>query len=178
VFILDNGLVLYQWNGKSAGQQEKVKGAQVAHAIHDERKGQAKVVVNEEGHEDAEFWKLLGGQGPVASAAQGGKDDGDDQRTGDKKLFKATEAGGKHEFKEVASGNAVKKNLLGTHGIFILDSGFEVYAWIGKAANQGDKKHALQFAQEYLTSHGKPAHLPVSRIYEGSENDVFEAHLR
>jgi len=177
VFILDIGLVLIQWNGKAAGQQEKVKGAQVAHAIHDERKGQAKVVVNEEGHEDADFWKLLGGQGAVASATEGGKDD-DDQRTGDKKLLKASEAGGKHEFKEIASGNAVKKSLLDTKAIFIVDTGFEVYAWIGKGANLGEKKHALQFAQEYLTSHSKPPQLPVSRIYEGSENDVFEAALR
>jgi len=177
VFILDNGLILYQWNGKNSGQQEKTKGAQISRALDDERKGQAKVVVNEDGHEDAEFWKLLGGKGDVASAASGGPDD-EDQKPGEKKLLRLSDSSGKAELKEVAAGGAVKRSLLDSKDVFVLDSGFEVFVWVGKGASSGEKKLALKYAQEYLTKYNRPAHLPVSRILEGGENEVFEAALR
>ena len=44
VFILDLGLVIYVWNGESAGLMEKRKGLDVARRIRDEeRGGRAKV---------------------------------------------------------------------------------------------------------------------------------------
>jgi len=177
VFILDNGLILYQWNGKNSGQQEKTKGAQISRALDDERKGQAKVVVNEDGHEDAEFWKLLGGKGAVASAASGGPDD-EDQKPGEKRLLRLSDSSGKPELKEVAAGGSVKRSLLDSKDVFVLDSGFEVFVWVGKGASSGEKKMALQYAQQYLTKYNRPAHIPISRILEGGENEVFEAALR
>jgi len=177
VFILDNGLTIYQWNGKNSGMQEKTKGAQISRALDDERKGQAKVVVNEDGHEDSEFWKLLGGKGAVKAAGDAGPDD-EDQKPGEKKLLRLSDASGKLEFKEVATGNAVKRSLLDSKDVFIVDTGFEVFAWIGKGASVSEKKKSLQYAQEYLTKYNRPAQLPISRILEGGENEVFEAALR
>jgi gelsolin len=141
VFILDAGLVIHQWNGKNAGPQEKNRGAQIARAIDDERKGQPKVVVSEEGHEDPDFWKLLGGKGDIKSAAEGGLDDENIQ--GEKQLFRLSDASGKLEFTKVASGNAVKKSLLDTKDVFVLDTGAEIFAWIGKGASVAEKQKAL-----------------------------------
>ena len=46
VFILDQGLTIYVWNGCEAGNMEKVKGLDVARRIRDEeRGGRAKVEV-------------------------------------------------------------------------------------------------------------------------------------
>jgi hypothetical protein len=177
VFILDHGLTLFQWNGKNSGQQEKTKGAQISRALSDERKGQAKIIVNEDGHEEEAFWKTLGGKGAVKTAADGGKDD-EDQKPGEKKLFKLSDASGKLEFKDVASGSAVKRSLFDSKDVFVLDSGFEVFAWIGKGASVGEKKKSLQYAQEYLTKYKRPPQTPISRILEGGENEVFEAALR
>jgi gelsolin len=175
VFILDAGMILHQWNGKKAGLQEKTKGAQIARAIDDERKGQPKIIVNEDGHEEADFWKLLGGKGEVKAAAEGGPDD--EENKGEKKLFRLSDASGKLEFKEVASGNAVKRSLLDSKDVFVLDTGAEIFAWIGKGASVAEKQKALSYAQDYLTKFNRPVYLPIARVFEGGENEVFEAAL-
>jgi len=175
VFILDAGLTIYQWNGKSSGPQERVKAAQISRALDDERKGLAKVVVLDEGNKDVgDFWKILGGEGPVKSAAEGGSDEDADRST-DKKLFHLSDASGKLVFKLVSSGKDVKRTQLDSNDVFILDNGSEVFAWIGKGASVQEKKKAMHFATDYLTQYNRPLHTPISRILEGGENEVFEA---
>jgi len=177
VFILDGGLKVWQWNGKKSGPQEKQKGAQLCRAIADERKGKAKVSVLEEGDKDAEFWKLIGGnEGGVKSAEEGG-DDLEAEKTGHKALFQLSDASGTLEFKQVGTGAACKKSLLDSNDVFILDTGAEVFAWIGKGASADEKKKALGFAQDYLKKYDRPAYLPISRILEGGENEVFHTAL-
>jgi gelsolin len=175
VFIVDAGLNIYQWNGKKSSPSERSKGAQVARAIDDERKGLATIHVFEEGDKDAKpFWDLVGGEGPVKSAEDGGSDLEADKNDG-KKLYRLSDASGKMEFTEVATGAKVKRNLLDSNDVFILDTGAEVFAWVGKKASADEKKKALGFAQDYLTKNNKPAYIPVARILEGGENEVFEA---
>lgn len=177
VFILDAGLHLYQWNGSSAGPKEKMKGAQLCRALDDERKGLATIHVFEENGKDAdnkEFFDALGGKGPIKSAAEGGSDD-DVEKTSTKRLFRLSDASGKITFTEVGVGAGVKRSLLDPNDVFILDTGAEIFAWIGKGASVGEKKQALQFATDYLTKFNRPAYLPISRILQGGENEVFEA---
>jgi len=178
VFILDAGLDLYQWNGRKAGPQEKAKGAQLARAIDDERSGKPQVHVIEEGEksDDAtQFWKLLGGEGAVKSAEEGGSDEEADKQTqATKKLFRLSDASGKMEFSEVSSGSNIKRSQLDTNDVFIFDVGSEVYAWIGLKASKDERKRALGFAQDYLGKYGRPIWLPIVRVMEGGENEVFE----
>jgi len=176
VFILDAGLTVYQWNGKDSGPMEKNKGATLCRAIDDERKGQPKVVVLEETSNNHEFWTLLGGHGAIHSAAEGGNDD-ESKPQGEKKLFRLSDATGSLTFKEVATGKDVTKAKLDSSDVFILDTGAEVFAWIGKGSSAGEKKSALKFAQDYLKKYNRPPHLPISRILEGGENEVFENTL-
>jgi gelsolin len=177
VFVLDAGLHLYQWNGSKSGPHEKMKAAQLCRALDDERKGLAEVHVSEEGSKDlAKFWQILGGEGPVKSAEEGG-DDLEAEKADDKRLFRLSDASGKMEFTEVARGGACKRSQLDSSDVFILDTGAEIFAWIGKGASVQEKKKAMQFAQEYITKFNRPAFLPISRILEGGENEVFEAVL-
>jgi len=175
VFILDLGLNIYQWNGTKSGPMEKMKGAQLSRAIVDERKGLPKIQVFEEGGKDlANFWQALGGQGAVKSAEEGG-DDNEHEKSSTKILFRLSDASGKLEFKEVGKGPTVKRNLLDSSDVFILDTGAEVIAWIGKGASVGEKKKAMHFAQDYLSKYNKPLQTPLSRVLEGGENEMFEA---
>jgi len=176
VFLLDNGLIIYQWEGSKSGPQEKQKGASLSHAIASERNGKAKVQVLEESDKDKDFWKILG-EGAIQSAAQGGDDNETDKGPEAKILFRLSDSSGKFEFKEVAKGAAVKKDKLDSNDVFILDTGNEVYAWIGKGASVQEKAKALSFAQEYLTKYNRPAHLPIARILEGGENATFNNAL-
>jgi gelsolin len=173
VFILDAGLNIYQWNGKKAGPQEKMKGAQLSRALDDERKGLPKVHVLEEGDKDADFWKLLGGQGPIKSAEEGG-DDNEAEKGDSKRLFRLSDASGAMTFTEISQGKNVKRNQLDSSDVFILDTGAEVFAWIGRGASVDEKKKAMQYAQQYLTKFNRPLYLSIARILEGGENEVFE----
>jgi gelsolin len=177
VFVLDNGLTLYQWNGKKSGPQEKMKGAQLTKATSDERKGKAQINVLEEGDSNADFWKLLGGMGAVKSAEEGG-DDNEAEKDNVKRLFQLSDASGQITFKEVATGSKCKRNLLDSNDVFILDTGAEVFARIGKGASVQEKQKALGFAQDYLKKYNRPSYLPIARILEGGENEVFESALK
>jgi len=177
VFILDNGLTLWQFNGKGAAPQEKFKASITAKAIVDERKGLPKTHVLEEGGKDlAGFWNLLGGEGPIKTAAEGGDDtEVQKQAKFEKRVMHLSDATGKMEFKEIATGAACKRNLFKSDDVFILDTGAEVFAWIGTKTSANERKYALQYAQDYLIKFNRPAHTPISRILEGGENEVFES---
>lgn len=80
-------------------------------------------------------------------------------------------------FTEVANGAKCKKSLLDSSDVFILDTGAEVFAWIGKGASVDEKAKALGFAQDYLKNFNRPSYLPIARILEGGENNTFNAAL-
>lgn len=172
VFILDCGLDLYQWNGKDSSGMERVKGASLARAIDDERKGLAEVHVFEDGDKDipAVVWEHLGQPGSIKSAEEGGDDE---ESQHDKKLFRLSDASGSMEFTEVASGS-VSRSLLDSDDVFVFDVGNEIFAWIGSGASTGERAKSMSYAQDYLTKFNRPAYLPISRILEGGENEVFE----
>lgn len=172
VFILDAGLNIYQWNGSKASAGEKGKAAQVSRAIDDERAGKPEVHVFEEGDSDAKpFWDALGGEGPIKTKEEGG----DDEASADKiRLFRLSDASGSFEFKLEAE-EKVSRSKLDSADVFIFDVGHEVFAWIGSGASKGERSKALQFAQDYIAKYNRPAWIPISRVLEGGENEVFEA---
>jgi gelsolin len=175
VFILDGGLTIFQWNGSKSSVQERSKGGEVARGIRDERPN-AKVVVSDEGHEEAQFWELLGGAGPIASAEEGGDDFETEQSGTAKALFKLSDATGTLQVTEVAKGK-VTRSQFQTQDVFIFDSGYEIFAWVGKGASKQESTKAIAHAQDYLTKSGRPPYLPVTRIFEGGENESFNAAL-
>ncbi|CAF1060603.1 unnamed protein product [Rotaria magnacalcarata] len=76
VFVLDTGLVLYQWNGKSSSGQERLKAALYCRALDDERRGLPEAFVLEDGDQDEKFWSYFrDGYGKVGSPNEGGVDD-------------------------------------------------------------------------------------------------------
>jgi len=178
VFILDNGLTVYQWNGSSAGIFEKNEAAQLSRAMDDERKGQVTVKVISESDDDedtAAFFELLGGKGDIKSAEEGGVDstppfDG-------KKLFRVSDASGTLEFEEVASNQDVTEDKLDGSDVFILDTGSEIFTWIGSGSSDQERSKSMRFAQDYIESNNRPAYIPITRIYQGGENEVFKSNL-
>jgi len=181
VFILDQGLSVFQFNGKKAGPMEKQKGAQMARSIKDERKGLPKLFVLEEGEKSDDattFWKILGGEGPIKTAEEGGSDaEAEKEMAKIRKLFRLSDETGKMEFTLIAEGNAIKRNQLESKDVFIFDAGSEVYSWVGKGASKEEKKQALGQAQSYLTKYKRPAWTPIVRVLEGQENETFNTHF-
>jgi hypothetical protein len=179
VFILDGGLRIWQWNGAKASTYEKMKAGQVVKAMRDERGGKPVCTMHAEGEKDpdlADFWKALGGEGAVKSAAEGGVDaEAAKTALSERKLLRVSDAsGGKLQCTTVKTGSFEKSNL-DTNDVFIVDTGSEVFVWVGKKSSQTEKKNALGCAQKYITENNRLAYLPISRVLEGGENPIFNS---
>jgi len=175
VFILDAGLDIYQFNGKGSPPMEKMKAAQLCRSMDDERKGASKIRVIEDGDksEDSKaFWKYLGGEIAITKASS---EEEEKKESGIRKLFQLSDAAspGNLQLKEIASGK-ISKKLLSSSDVFIFDTGAQVYVWIGKSASVAEKKKSLSYAQDYLVNYKRPLWLPISRLLEGGESDVFK----
>jgi len=174
-FILDGGLNIYTWLGKSAGPLEKNKAAQLARALDDEREGKPQQTVFNEGDSDAApFWSLLGGEGPVKSAAEGDAE----EKTGPftKVLHRLSDGSGSLKDTKVAEGN-IRRSQFESSDVFFFDTGAEVFVWVGKHSDASEKKAAFHSAQTYLKDNNRPVYLPIVRILEGGENEVFISYL-
>lgn len=179
VFILDTGLVVYKWEGKSSGMFEKNKGREVCDAIKTERRGKVTVKSIREGDKDTdsqEFFKHLGGS--VNDAIKTEKDGGDDKEAEEqgnrvRQLWKLSDASGTLQFTKIAEGNAIKKSQLDPNDVFIFDSGAEIYTWIGKGASDKERNEAMVTAQQYLSKNNRPLYLPITRVLDGGENPKF-----
>ncbi|KAL6062905.1 gelsolin-like protein 1 isoform X2 [Balamuthia mandrillaris] len=177
VFVLDAGLKIYQFNGSKAGGGEKVHAARLSRALDDERGGKPQVIVIEEGSggSDAdEFWQLLGGKGPIKSAEEGGSDRDHGATSAAKRLLRLSDASGSLEFSEVASGQ-IPKSALKSEDVFVFDVGQEVFVWVGRGASTAERRNGLGYATSYLEKYNRPVWLPLTLIYEGGENEVFNS---
>ncbi|KAF2075831.1 hypothetical protein CYY_002865 [Polysphondylium violaceum] len=173
VFILDAGLKLISWNGSKSASFERNKGSEVANAIKSDRLGKPEIKVTNEADQDEEFFKLLGGVGPISDAASGGSDLESDRRTS-KTLFRLSDSSGKLEFKEVGK-NKLNRGVLDTNDVFLLDSGLGILVWVGRKASIAERKKAFTFASEYISKSGLPPFTPVIRFIEGGDNRLFES---
>jgi len=164
IFILDSGTKIYTWIGTEVGTMEKAKGMQVAEAIESERNGRATNTTLEAGDSEEGFWGLLGGQGPVKSAEEGGPDT--DKPHGSKRVVKVNEG----TFSEVAQ----SRDSLESNDVFLVDSGEEIYVWIGSGASANEKKNSLDYATKYLREHSLPDWTPVTTVQQGKEGSNFK----
>jgi hypothetical protein len=172
VFILDAGLEIYQWNGRTAGIAEKRKATEIAENLKKDRNGKPKVQILD-GLEACEpFWKLLGGK--PASVAPATPDDVKVEKV--KVLYRLSDESGELKKTKVAEGS-VKKSQLETKDVFILDCGHMVWVWIGKGASKQERAKGIEFGTKHVKDSGRPDHIPVSRVLEGAEPQGFKAEL-
>jgi len=172
-FIYDTGMNLYQFNGKGSSGAERVKAAEMARAIDDERKGKPEVhVFEEDDGDDVEkiFWDGLGGKKDIPSEA--GNDANPDVRP--KKLFRLSDASGKMVFTEEAK---CAKSSLDTNDVFVFDSGNVIFVWIGKGASKDERAKGMGFATQYLADNHIPMNSQCVCIREGATAPEFQKLL-
>jgi len=173
-------MTVIQWNGSKCSLFEKIRAGQVIRAIRDERGGKPEALVFDENDTDPDmklFWDGLGGKGRIKTAQEGGSDsDAAAQLQDIVKLFRLSDKSGSMKFTLEKKGDLSKRDL-DTNDTFILDNGAEIFVWIGKKASADEKKLGMQYAQRYLADYGRPAYLPISRVLEGSENELFNLNF-
>jgi hypothetical protein len=117
---------------------------------------------------------LLGGDADDIGDPEEAGDDLEVQSTSVKKLFRLSDAAGQLQMTPVAE-KLVKRAMLDTKDVFILDMGYEIFVWIGKGCSPNERSLAMKNAQDYLARNNRPAYLPISRVVEGGENPTFNA---
>jgi len=175
-FVLDAGLRVFCWHGKTAGAFQKAQAAILAETINSERSDKCNVRVFEEGQDAAPFWEVLGVKGnpPAVKPANPPAD----ETPFVSKLLRVTDrTSGQMVITEVASGK-ISKKLLDPVDAFILDIGVQVFVWIGKKADKAEKANGLNVAAEYVKKDkSRDPSTSIVRVLEGGEPEGFLRHF-
>jgi hypothetical protein len=139
-----------------------------------ERGGKPELVFMDQDGDNAAFWAALGGHRDITDP--GPADDAVTKTV--PKLFRISDASGAVVFEPVPlEDGKLKKTLLDTNDVFLVDVGSKVYIWVGKGANLAEKKEGMPRAAAYLTDTRGSASLPVERVAETSETSLFKAEF-
>lgn len=176
VFVLDAGLELYVYNGKTANRQEKAKGLEFVRKINNEDRGsRASITFIDEDPKNAAFWEALGGYIEVTHG--GGNDESFESLAKQStKLLHVSDSSSDLKVEDVTpSSGVLTKDLLKAEDVFIVDTGSEVFVWIGKNASPGERRNAVTVATNYLSKNHRSSHTPVSRVIQEGEPPAFKA---
>ncbi|KAL4341070.1 hypothetical protein GQ457_08G002370 [Hibiscus cannabinus] len=172
IFILDTKSKIFQFNGSNTSIQERAKALGVAQYIRDKyHGGKCEIASIEDGSlmadaASGEFWALFGGFAPLPRKSARDVDTVSDSHS-TKKLLSVEK--GKAEPVEADS---LTRELLATDKCYILDSGLEVYVWMGRNTSLDERKSASTAAEELIQgSDRSKSHL--IRVMEGFETVTF-----
>ncbi|KAG8867403.1 hypothetical protein FRC20_005842 [Serendipita sp. 405] len=191
VFVLDKGREIWQYNSKKSSGKEKFKAAEFVRQIIDGRKHEPVLKVFDEGQGAGRFVEAL-----TEEHAEESEDDADtplptpaSSAPTSPKLFRLSDQSGHISFTQVdvPAGSSPTLSNFETTDAFLLDDSTNhdvpaIYAWIGKEASLGERKYAVQYAQQYLwnlqpEAKSKAAHklssTSVVRLAEGHESSHF-----
>jgi gelsolin len=188
VFVLDMGLTILTWQGKSAGKNEKGRAGQLCRALDDERKGKPKqIVYNQTDRDVKEFWAFFKDLDPAfGSWTNGiptvGPDDGKDEeweKASEQRMFKLSDSTGSLQCTEVvpAVKGKYKRGMLESGDVFIFDAGNEIFVWVGSGASAQEKREAMKYAADYMKKFNRNPCLPITKILEGSDSNAFKSYF-
>ncbi|XP_063598696.1 LOW QUALITY PROTEIN: gelsolin, cytoplasmic-like [Penaeus indicus] len=164
VFVLETPGATYLWIGQGASEEEKAMGARVTELVSPGRDVQEMA----EGSEDDGFWSALGGQADYQKA-----------RDLDKpllypRLFHCTiSPAGCLRVNEVSN---FGQEDLNEDDVMVLDSGDEVYVWIGRGSDDQEKEKAFEMAETYIKTDPTERTLASTvllRVNQGEEPAAF-----
>lgn len=160
VFIIDNGLDIYQWNGSKCSHDEKFKAAAEVDKLEGKRKG-CKTHILEESNTSENH--------PALQILGPGKSKEKEEVKGERKMFRIKDG---EDMEEIASGDEVSKDKLGTDDVYIVNTGDHVFCWVGKGASVDERRNGIPYASNYLGKTETPW-LPITVICEGKETKAF-----
>lgn len=191
VFILYDGERTWVWNGGESNAEEKAKGMEVARTFTTK----TNVVVLDQGVNDGEeeakeFWKYMPGHVSRLKVFKKSvhvktADDKDEKVKAYAPTLYLVPDDGKGKVTKVSKATMVKVNGVGAETFridkhklkddhaYILDTGFHIYAWIGKDTKTSAKVSAIAYTQVYIKSYKRPE-LAVTMVKCGQETKTFE----
>ncbi|XP_064166910.1 villin-1 isoform X1 [Anguilla rostrata] len=163
VFVLKTEICCYLWYGKGCNGDEREMGKSLADTISKKEK---RVIA--EGQEPSDFWLNLGGrsQYPNSKRLQ------EESLYISPRLFECSNQTGRFVATEIA--NFTQEDL-DEDDVMLLDIWDQVFLWIGRGANETEKKEAFAKAQDYLRNHpaGRNVNTPIAMIKQEFEPPTF-----
>jgi len=165
VFILEHKTEnLWVWVGEGASPFER----EVAMKVAKELSPDMTVDIIEEGNEPEDFWSALGGKGDYSKIRRNAP-------ILDPRLFHCQESPGTGRIRLLEVWDFVQEDLI-VDDVMILDSGAELYVWIGKGANEDEVKKSMDLAKKYINSEPSSRNEENTLIFsiqQGSEPSSF-----
>ncbi|XP_041638672.1 advillin [Cheilinus undulatus] len=167
VFLLRSQSGIYLWCGKGSSGDERAMAKEVSTVISQGSQRGAEELVAE-GQEPVEFWELLGGKAPYACDKRLQQLVLDHQP----RLFECSNKTGCFKVAEVTQ---FTQDDLSEDDIMLLDTWDQVFLWIGKDANEVERKESVITSQEYLRTHpgNRDPETPIILIKQGFEPPTF-----
>ncbi|XP_072034821.1 advillin-like [Amphiura filiformis] len=139
IFVLTTKQTTYLWCGKGGSGDER----ELAKAVAETVSPKGSYTMTPEGQEPAEFWEALGGKGAYSSD----KRFQEEIPTHPPRLFQCSNAKGYFSVEEIP--DFCQEDLV-EDDVMLLDTYDELFIWVGKGANQEERKQARVTAKEYL----------------------------
>lgn len=171
VFILDQGLILYQWNGKGCNKDEKFQATQFLVNLRSDRgKASSETLEEDELSDDHAFYEALTGEDSGDDVDFSG-----DSQSFEPELYRVSDASGDLKMTKIKSGR-VSKTDLNSKDVFILDTGKNCFVWIGKGTSIKEKQNGFGYAHSHLMKTQHPL-VPIIVVKEGQKNNDFNSAL-
>lgn len=153
----------YQWIGRGASGEEE-KGAEYITNIL-----KCKTTRIKEGQEPDEFWSALKGKKSYQTSELLGSELADHPP----RLYGCTNKTGRFVIEEVP-GEFTQEDLA-EDDVMILDTWEQIFLWIGKDANEVEKKESLKSAKQYIDTDpsGRDKGIPITTVKQGHEPPTF-----
>ncbi|TVU42082.1 hypothetical protein EJB05_08470, partial [Eragrostis curvula] len=176
IFILDTKSKIFQFNGSNSSIQERAKALEVVQYIKDTfHDGKCDIASVEDGRlmadeEAGEFWGFFGGFAPLPRRAPA--EDNEKHEEISVKLLCFNQ--GKLE---PINYESLIHELLETSKCYFLDSGAELYVWMGRTTSLQERKGASEAAEKYLSDVNRTK-THIIKVIEGFETVMFKSKFK
>jgi len=199
ILFADKGTV-WAWHGKDFKIMEKIACTHQGEMLC--TLGTVTVLAQGDGDdEETEFWDYLkGGSSSGSSGGDKSRSIGGATKSRDvglpkeykPKLF-LVDSDPTKELKQVGFGELIKRaaslklgggggflnrSSLDDSNVFLLDTGWKIFIWVGKAADSGEKVAALGAADQYAEMEPRARELPVTVLKAGQERSGFMSYFK
>lgn len=164
VFVLETPAATYLWQGQQACEEEKAVAPAIAALVSPDRET---TTVNQ-GEEPEEFWAALD-----ASPDQVGNTEPGSPVRGKKLIHCHINSSGSFIVTEL---DGFEQDDLNDDDVMLVDTGDEIYCWVGGDASTMEKEKAFESAKKFIETDPSPRHdAVVIQVKEGSEPAAFKA---
>jgi len=165
-FIVRTSDIVYVWYGSASSNEYRSNALKLAETLKGPEQPPRRIEEIEESSEPANFWSSFPKiEGETAQYSQ---------QIWDRpvRLFHCSNASGRFQPREIFR---LSQDDLVQDDAMLLDMYRMVYVWVGKGANEEEKRAAMELAVEYTRNapDNRPADTPIYLVYAGREPRLF-----